>query len=552
MSQPRFTYPGITDYESVSYTLSHGTVPGKIQVRCVAGTANPAAKGTARFTDPTTGATVLLPDCHIDSAHIELSPRGDKIIRFDIFDQRWRWRFGRISGQYNRRNEDGSQIIPGTEKTPRELAKLCFDAMGVVRGDVSKMPNKPRPFIDWDVRNPASALASLADTVGCAVVLKTNGRVSIEPVGLGKDLPLNVYSLSGDTGFDPPELPQGIEFVAGATKYQVDFDLEAVGEDVDGSIKPIDDLSYKPKGGWAFDTDWLDNTPPQFQELAQQSIFKMYRIKIPKFLPGVEKKRENKLDSIDDVLPLLDVQNDFDVMPDGVKKRRKPWVYGLFAQGQTTLDQRRGKTPEPDLINNPDQHYKRSFEVDAERGVVIFSEQVYEFVDNGTKELKRPADIRLRVSVNWRRPGTRALEHWTQLRGRASARENPIVIHRSDIALERKLDVISFRPTDNEDQVKEQAKFYLDQAVAELQPRPIGSAQYVGIQPIEPDGAIRQVSWSIMSEGSIASKTVASLNTEQLVLDASYEEKRLFDKLQQGLNLQQQNQQAKGVGNGQP
>lgn len=183
---------------------------------------------------------------------------------------------------------------------------------------------------------------------------------------------------------------------------------------------------------------------------------------------------------------------------------------------------------------------------------MIFSDQVYDFVDNGTKELTKPADIRLRIAVNWRKPGTRALEHWTQLRGRASSRENPIIIHRSDVVLERKLDVINFRPVDNEDEVKDQAKFYLDQAVAELQPRPIGSAQYVGIQPIEPDGAIRQVSWSIMIDGSIASKTVASLNSEQLVLDASYEEKRLFEKVQQSLILQQQNQQAKGVGNGQP
>lgn len=550
MSQPRFSYPGIMDYQSASYTLSHGTIPGKIQVRCVAGTANPAAKGTARFIDPTTGVTVQLPDCIVDSAHIELSPRGDRIIRFDIFDQRWRWRFGRISGQYNLRNEDGSQILPGTEKTPRELAKLCFDAMGIDRGDVSKMPNKARPFIDWDVKNPSSALASLADTVGCSVVLKTNGRVSIEPIGVGKNLPFNAFSLSGDTGFDPPELPLGIEFVAGATKYQVDFELEAVGEDFDGSIKPIDDLSYKPANGWSFETPWMDNVGKLFQELAQQSVYKMYRIKIPKYLPGVEKKRENKLTSIDEVLPLLDAQNDFDVMPDDSKKRRKPWVYGLFAQGETTLEQRRGKKPEPDLENTPDQHYKRSFEVDHARGIVIFSEQVYDFVDNGTKDLTKPADIRLRVAVNWRRPKTRALEHWTQLRGRSSARENPIVINRSDVALERKLDVINFRPTDNEGEVKDQAKFYLDQAVAELQPRPIGSAQYVGIHPIEPDGAIRQVSWSIMTDGSMASKTVASLNTEQLVLDASYEEKRLFEKVQQSLILQQQNQQAKGVGNG--
>ncbi|MEW4564722.1 hypothetical protein AB1K70_19435 [Bremerella sp. JC770] len=554
-SQPIFSYPGITDYLSASYTLSHGTQPGKVHVRCVAGAAQPAAQGTVRFLDPGTGVTVTLPDCRIDSAHVELTSRGDQIVRFEILDQRWRWRHGRISGQYNLRTEDPAQIVPGTEKSPRALAQLCFAAMGIKHGDVSRMPNQTRPFIEWDIANPASALAALAEMVGCTVVLKTNGRVSIEPVGHGKPLPVNGFLLQGRTTYDPPELPQAIELVVGPTKYQVDFELEAVGEDIDGEIKPIDQLSYQPKQGWAFESPWTDNVDPRHQELSQQSLFKMYRIKLPDYLPGVPKKHGNRLKHLDEVLPLLPHQIDDDLLPDNTRKRRRPWVYGTFdkgepsAQPQTATRQTRQPT---NLSQHPEQRYLRGFTLDHQRGIVRFAEPVFDYIDNGTHQLRKAANLRLRTAVHWRRSDTRALEHWSLRRGRQSARDNPLVLHRRDIALEVKQDEKTSRVRDNADEVSQQARFTLDQALAQLRPQPIASAQYVGLQPIEPDGAIRQVSWHIETDGPMASKTTASLNSEQLLLDASYEEKRLLEKVRQNLLWQQQHQQARGVQHGQP
>ncbi|MFN3151380.1 hypothetical protein [Bremerella sp.] len=402
-SQPIFHYPGITDYLSASYTLSHGTQPGKVHVRCPIGAASPAPQGTVRFSDPTTGVVVQLPDCRVDSAHIELSSRGQQIIRFEIVDQRWRWRLGKISGKYNLRTEDAAQIVPGTERSPRELAQLCLAAMNVKQADLSRMPNDARPFIDWDIASPAAALAALAETVGCTVVLKTNGRVAVQPVGQGKALPINGYLLQADSSYDPPELPLGIELVAGPTRYQVDFELEAVGEDIDGEIKPIDELSYKPPQGWAFETAWTDNVDPRYRELSQQSIFKMYRIKLPDYLPGVPKTRENRLSSLDEVLPLLPHQIDDDLLPDDTRKRRGAWVLGTYAGGE----------------HGPgEQRYTRSFTMDYRRGIVRFAEPVFRYIDNGTQDLRKAADLRLRIATHWRRDQTRALEHWSILRGR--------------------------------------------------------------------------------------------------------------------------------------
>lgn len=551
-SQPIFTYPGITDYLSVSYTLSHGIQPGKLHVRCVAGTASPAAQGTARFIDPGTGVTVELPDCRVDSAHVELTPGGEQIIRLELLDQRWRWRLGKISGQYNLRIEEPTQIVPGTEKSPRELARLCLAAMNIRHADLTRMPNQDRPFIDWDIANPASALAALAETVGCTVVLKTNGRVSIEPVGRGKPLPINGFLLQAGSSYDPPELPLGIELVAGPTRYQVDFELEAVGEDIDGEIKPIDELSYKPKQGWALEGPWTDNVDPRYQELSQQSLFKLYRIQAPDYLPGVPKNNGNRVQSIDEVLPLLPHQIDDDLLPDKTRKRRRPWVYGTYAKGELAAAKQTTQPPNPNLSKHPEQRYPRGFTIDLRRGIVRFAEPVFDYIDNGTKQLRKPADLRLRTAVHWRRDQTRALQHWSMLRGRKSSRDAPLVVHRSDIALEVKHDEKTSRVHDNHDQIAELARFTLDQTIAQLRPHPIASAQYVGLQPIEPDGAIRQVSWRIETDGPVASKTTASLNSEQLLLDASYEEKRLLEKVRQNLLWQQQTQQARGVEHGQP
>jgi len=551
-SQPIFSYPGISDYLSASYTLSHGTQPGKVHVRCVAGTTYPAAQGTVRFVDPGTGVAVSLPDCRVDSAHVELTPRGDQVVRFEILDRRWRWRLGKISGQYNLRTENPKQIVPGTEKSPRELAQLCLAAMGIKHVDLSRMPNQTRPFIEWDVANPASALAALAETVGCTVVLKTNGRVSIEPVGQGKPLPLNGFLLQGRTTYDPPELPLAIELVAGPTRYQVDFELEAVGEDIDGQIKPIDQLSYKPKQGWALESPWTDNVDPRHQELSQQSLFKMYRIKVPDYLPGVSMKHGNRLKHIDEVLPLLPYQIDDDLLPDNTRKRRQPWVYGTFSKGEQSAQLPTTQPPNANLTKYPQQRYLRGFTIDYRRGIVRFDEPVFDYIDNGTQQLRKAADLRLRTSVHWRRSPTRALERWSLRRGRNSPSEPPLILHRRDIALEVKHDEKSARVRDNFDEVSQQARFTLDQTLSQLRPTPIASAQYVGLQPIEPDGAIRQVSWHIETNGPMASKTTASLNSEQLLLDASYEEKRLLEKVRQNVLWQQQNQQARGVQHGQP
>lgn len=548
--QPRFNFPGISDYLSVRYTLSHGITPGRIQVVALAETINPARAGTAEFFDPTTGVSFQLPDCIVDRPLFQRQADGRTLARIEILDQRWRWqRFGQISGQWNLRVPDGSALVPGTEKSPRELLAMCLEAMGIDRPDLAQVPNLTRPFVDWDIANPAQALAQVADTVGCVVVLKTGGRVAVEPIGRGNSLPQNSYLLAGQTGYDPPELSLGIELFAGPTLYQIDAELEAVGEDIDGEIRPLDELSYKPTAGWHGVSlpDCLA-VAAKYRELAKKSIYRMYRLKVPDYLPGVPKRRENKLRSPDELLPLLGTQVESEQHPDGTRQRRPAWVYGMFDRGDTEYKiPRSAEKVEPNLNRRPQDLYTRGFTLDRRRGIVHFAEPVFRWTSTSERYVQEPAELRLRVAARWRRPQRRDLQHWSTLRGRKTRAMPPLTIHRNDLALEVYTKQETKKPITNEAELERQANYYLDQAIVSLRPSVIGGASYVGLQPIEPDGAICQVSWTIDTQGSIASRTDASVNFDDPALDISYEEKRLFEKMQYSLRQQSIHAQAEGV-----
>src|SRR5437764_461372 len=82
--------------------------------------------------------------------------------------------------------------------------------------------------------------ARLSAALGCRVVLRLNNSVSIEPAGVGNDLPLGTDVLAGSQAAEPPPRPDALVLVCGHTRWQHDFRLEAVGVEADGSLRPID------------------------------------------------------------------------------------------------------------------------------------------------------------------------------------------------------------------------------------------------------------------------------------------------------------------------
>ena len=249
-------------------------------------------------------------DCKVDKASFRFN-QGGLLWQFSIFDRRWFWAFGEISGDYNERTpnvqsqqslDNLGSINPDTVQTPQQLAALLLDAMKEPVYNVSQMPDITRPEVHWQNDPPAQALASLADQLGCRVVLKLDDSVAVVQQGVGAALPAtNVLAFSAVV--DPPEQPDAFKVVGGKTRYNPTFLLEAVGLDIDGTIQLIDDLTYKPAGGWiATDpfffygvqgwgplSDFVFAQPPLWvnyqtiaqinpQQLARQTVYRWYRI----------------------------------------------------------------------------------------------------------------------------------------------------------------------------------------------------------------------------------------------------------------------------------
>lgn len=261
------TWPGVKAVAACTYVCGHGITPGKAVLTSYPQDDAPQEYGTLHFTDGVRKFTV--PACKVDSVTPQMGP-GGTTFTLEILDERWSWAFGGIDGHYNQKDGRG-KLVPWTIRSPQELALLCLKAMKVTRYDIRALPkglsrkdgknverylktgeNFPQtltnPETFWDHIPPAQALAQLADFYGLRVIYQPNAaKVILAYPGKGKDFPNLPYESIGGT-IDGPEAPAFVGVVGAPVKFQSRFLLEAVGEDWDGEILPIEDLSYAPTG----------------------------------------------------------------------------------------------------------------------------------------------------------------------------------------------------------------------------------------------------------------------------------------------------------------
>jgi hypothetical protein len=253
---------------------------------------NPAIQSAIGITSPMSFSdgvrTVTFSDCKITDVQGNFS--DGQTMTIAILDRRWKWRFGQISGRYNIRV--GGQIETGSKKNPRELLKLVFQSMGDSRYDVRQVPVDTFPYIDWDLTTPDAALTQICDAINCHVCLGFDDVVRIVPDGVGADLP-DLPSSSSSVGLDVGVRPGKVGVASGLMRWQFDFPLTPVGLDVDGKVKPIDELSYRPKsksGKPLSKTPWEGVDPVEMwceqtvdtalRKLAVETVWRWYRIRL--------------------------------------------------------------------------------------------------------------------------------------------------------------------------------------------------------------------------------------------------------------------------------
>lgn len=514
------SFPGIKQVSSYTGTLNIGTSPGVHRLDIAPQFGVPKQNGDLVLTFGRN--KIALRNCRIDSASYTRNASG-AVVSLVVFDRRWKWAFGRISGSYNVRDDAGAIVQPAkgkpdaiddSERTPQQLAKLCLEAMGEKNFAVADLPNDTRPSVTWDNANPAQALYQLCSSLACVVVLGLDDSVAIRKIGKGKGgrksvLPAGPLTPDTSESLDTAEQPDATIVVTAPAQFQVDLLLEAVGIETDGTIKPIDDLSYKPAGGWS------DADIPGFAAVAEanrksacDTVYKWYRVVSPCKAITKDVRR------IEQILPLIAEQ----VEKDAAGKPKPAEVFGVFFNETTDeLD----NTAEKLAPLTADNQVIRAegWTLDATRGLVVFSRPIYKHVGDFPDNTHEAADLVLRCSVNWKQPEDRALQRAERRRDvKKKQRVNtpPFVLVQDDIV---PTFYATYNPAEyfrngdatklgikqlfaNAAEIDKSTKHYLDAAEAKFATQDSQSAVYAGWLAIECDGAIQSVTWSLSEGGA--------------------------------------------------
>lgn len=548
------TYPGIVAYESFEFCDCSGTQPAIGTMTVFPQLGFPAQDGDLVLTY--NGNTITLKDLHIDSVRYEVGG-GGRIVEVRFVDSRWKWAHRSISGRYNFRLPD-NRIDATHEKSPQELATLCFQALGESVIDVTGLPNDVRLEVDWNHANPARELDRLCHELGCRIVpVRSIGGWKIVVTGEGADLP-DFPAEDVGQGIDPQEIPDYIKIVTAPIRYQMKLPLGAVGKELDLSWKRLTDLSYAPfpnlpSGGFGAN-DWrefrhidshryvlADGSTVCPQELARDGVFNCYRVEFAG-QPGCSQNSQGEwgiavptwsgiVTRKQIVISSSLIQTWTDAS--GVSHQRPAYVCGLFSgeliEGPlsnyydgTRIEKR---SSDSSMMGDERPSFSLSLDpLDADRSILMFSPKMVRQIPPliGTDGLIpyvlewQEADLQFMSAFQIRDPQTwqpQRYEYVLQI-GEGTDDTFAQTVIKDDI---QPVVVVNYQGrtpagfSSNFNEVQAQCRSH---AVALSRRYATTASQhrtYIGLYPIDLDGSICQVTYSISKRGA---STIASQGTE--------------------------------------
>ena len=571
MLTPHATWPGASGIQSAEYTCSHGVQPG------VASLVIEQAGGTgASFGDLVFGdgqSSVTLRQCRFDAGRLIDAKRN---LLVTILDRRWKWQYKTISGVYNQRDPNTGAIKADTKKSPSELVTLLMKALGESKFGADKFPEIPErdwPAIEWDYANVGIELENLIQPWGFRVVYRPVANdVRLCKLGTGNNLP-NGGEVQFTKAIDLPETPAKFTLRGRPYSYACAILLEAVGVELNGEVKKIDDLSYKPANGWvrcmppSFPGLTVPETIPgagaalfpgipgiklakatlkEYEALAREHVYRSYRITTkgpkngkPLRVPGYE----HLIEGIDQLI-LQDAVYTNDLSSTAGKQyTENAKVYGVYLPGEFNSY---GLTDRKTIVDV-------GFSIDSAQGLVKFEKPMIRMrpkaANNANAESEAkpyegtipegeiaPAWLVLVCSVQVRDEDG-ALQRFTHsIDGDKKNGEGEMIVNRDDVGLNyyREYDPTTWDVTvpKNEAKIeqeqKKNAETLLGLVKASFVEQATEERHYDHIEAINPDGKIQQVSWSV---GGTTTLTRASLNTEHQVYLPSFETRQVRERI---------------------
>jgi len=542
------SYPGIENVVSFSYSMGHGVQPSIMSMTILPqDTSKIKDNGMLKLSYG--GENRKMKNVLADAASFRYDASGGTI-SLTLKDYRWTWSFSYVTGAYNLRDIDGTpmvlrnakqsddDILGNSKRSLRELCEICLDAMGVEKKkqNVNDVPDDIYPPVSWDNENASTALHSLLDSFDLRLAPSWNGGANIVKAGVGAKLPSSHIDKIESEGaeLDPQERPETIRLVTNPILYSVDFELEAVGEEVTGEILPLEKCSWysadllkfadSPEVLSDIEPDNPSDTKYTLNALVQKTCFKWWRIKLPVAGGGQSpnkalKKFEDafgKVKYIEQFLPLVDILPDMVLDTESKnKKNKRAFAFGKFERDGDFSGPSMGASEKIDFYNvdepAPGKEEQRKavvpfgMSIDADRGIVMFDSPVY-YLDGSNKY--GMANIWLRAGSYIKDLKTaQPVRHVHERKENAgsSARYMTIMVPEAE-------PYYTVTGISNSRDIEKIINRY-DEEIGEMfERREAEVATYIGLvfEPI--DGAIREISWTIDEGGAT---TIISRNTDR-------------------------------------
>lgn len=259
-------------------TQTVGARPDKFIAYCQLQNGSPDTSGLSTLQFSFAGSTITWFNVLCDKGVKQITTHGHMQI-YELLDRRWSWKRAYYTRAYNVRQSDGT-IDTVTQATIPQIVTDLFGQIGDT-ADVSDITSTEFPEIVYDHDNVVDAIEELLGSRGYVISPSMTTPVTkIWRKGNGLTIPNNGDLVSVNMSTNPPEIPQFLTCMCGKTLVQSKLKCDAVGEDTDGSIKRVNDLSYMPSGGWeGTDLDSMGMiADPVSQQLALKTVGKWYQV----------------------------------------------------------------------------------------------------------------------------------------------------------------------------------------------------------------------------------------------------------------------------------
>lgn len=518
--QTTFRFGPIAQPRGWSYTMTPGIQPSSVVVTLLASDIEALTSPIHNVTiEESAGSGIELFDCHLVRGR---NRGGSKLVQCTLLDRRWRWQYAHIDGHYNIRKPDGTY---DREKTPRELAALLFGSMLEQGYDVEALPDTlERPEVNWQGANSANELSSLCSLFGCYPTLHINtDTAEIHAIGLGDDVPEGGLVVNRSQVISATPLPKTIRVVGGPVLFQTRLRLgEALGEEPDGELKPLAELSYLTELGeeegepaWRYEhpegfhgvtgTYEKEGKTLKLRDLAIASCYKIFRIDgqaaaeesaegkdlwSPEELNGDgDGESDYAPEKLTEILPLRGTKLTTHTDREGRKVENQATIHGRFMM-------RWGMKQDmfEEYLVEDGEKYPGGFSIDAARGIVRFNDHL--FIKNETDDDDDPyyevPAMELETSYPTNKEGV--FTRFEQFR--ENDNESAFGSFREPIP-DLVVKIVETSPqTSNREDIKDIAEKYLDNLVRKFEVRAGVEVEFSRLLLVPLSGIVRQVTYS--------------------------------------------------------